>query len=119
MRKTNSVQVSENKQMLITTYSGILINSRHIAFVGLRRNDAEKSAKLASPTEPTYRVVLYLSGGDAIVACDGLTRADADFLRRDIGCLWSEGCPSADVATSLARRKEGAYYAEETGTATA
>ena len=49
-----------------------------------------------------------------IVAADRLTRADAEFLRKEIAHHWAECTALLDVATSLARRREGAYYAEET-----
>lgn len=101
--------------MLITTYHGILVNSQHVTFIALRRHNEENLISSASGIEATYRVVLFLVSGDAIIAAEGLTRPDAEFLRRDIGRLWSEGCASVDVATTLRQRHEGAYYAEETG----
>jgi hypothetical protein len=100
--------------MLITTHSGILVNSLHVAFVALKKCTEEKPQVLATGDEPRHKVVLFLCGGDPIVAADRLTRGDAEFLRKDIAHHWSEGSALLDVATSLARRSEGAYYAEET-----
>ena len=98
--------------MLITTHSGILVNSRHVAFVALKKCE-EKSQILASGEAPRHKVILFLTGGDPIVAADGLTRDDAEFLRKDIAHHWAEGSALLDVVSSLARRNEGAYYAED------
>ena len=98
--------------MLITTYNGILVNSQYVAFVALKKC-VEKPQILVSGDAPRHKVILFLTGGDPIVAADGLTRDDAEFLRKDIAQNWAEGSALLDVATSLARRNEGAYYAEE------
>lgn len=99
--------------MLITTHSGVLVNANHIAFVALKKCGENKPQILASGEEPRHKVVLFLAGGDPIVAAEGLTRKDAEFLRKEIAHNWAEGSALLDVATSLARRNEGAYYAEE------
>ena len=98
--------------MLITTHSGILVNARHVAFVAIRKCE-EKPQILASGEAPRPKVLLFLAGSETIVAADRLTRADAEFLRKDIAHHGAEGSALLDVATSLARRNEGAYYAEE------
>jgi len=100
--------------MLITTYNGILVNTRHVAFVALKKANGEKVRPLESGREPLHRVLLFLAGGEPVVAADGLTREDAEFLRKEIAHHWAEGSALFDVATSLARRRAGAYYAEDT-----
>jgi hypothetical protein len=100
--------------MLITTHNGILVNARHVAFVALKKCSEEKVRHLESGREPLHRVVLFLAGGEPVVAADGLTREDAEFLRKDIAHHWAEGSTLLDVATSLARRRAGAYYALDT-----
>lgn len=99
--------------MLITTHNGILVNTQYVAFVALKKCEQERPQILVSSEEPRHKVVLFLIGGDPIVAADGLTREDAEFLRKDLAHHWAEGSALLDVATSLARRNEGAYYAEE------
>lgn len=99
--------------MLITTHNGILVNTRHVAFVALKKCSEEKPQILVSGDTPRHKVILFLATGDPIVAADRLSRADAEFLRKDIAQNWAEGSALLDVATSLARRNEGAYYAEE------
>lgn len=98
--------------MLITTQCGVLVNTRHVAFVALKKCSEERPQILASGDTPRHRVILFLAGGDPIVAAEGLTREDAEFLRKEIAQNWAEGSALLDVATSLARRNEGAYYAE-------
>ena len=88
--------------MLITTHNGILVNTSHIACVAIQRHVTDRN-----------KVILFLAGGDPIVVADKLTRADAEFLRKEIAHHWVEGSALLDVATSLAYRKEGAYPAEK------
>jgi hypothetical protein len=100
--------------MLITTQNGILVNSQHVAFVALKRCSEERPTPTSSPQEePRHRVILFLVGGDPIIAADNLSRGDAEFLRKNIAHHWVEGSALLDVAASLTRRNEGAYYAEE------
>jgi hypothetical protein len=99
--------------MLITTHNGILVNSRHVAFVALKKANGEKARPLESGREPLHRVLLFLAGGEPVVAADGLTREDAEFLRKEIAHHWAEGSALLDVNTSLGQRREGAYYAQE------
>ncbi|MCX6378972.1 MAG: hypothetical protein NT023_05765 [Armatimonadetes bacterium] len=99
--------------MLITTYNGVLVNANHVAFVALKKCGEERPQILASGEEPRHKVILFLAGGDPIVAADRLTRADAEFLRKEIAQNWAEGSALLDVATSLRERD-----AEETPQAT-
>jgi hypothetical protein len=99
--------------MLITTHNGILVNTGHVAFVALKRHAAERNEGPEPGSPPLHKVLLFLAGGEPIVAADRLTRADAEFLRKEIAHHWAECTALLDVATSLARRREGAYYAEE------
>ena len=99
--------------MLITTYNGILVNTPHIACVAIKRHVTDRNNKLEMDSPSRHKVILFLAGGDPIVVADRLTRADAEFLRKEIAHHWVEGSALLDVATSLAYRKEGAYPAEE------
>ena len=97
--------------MLITTHSGILVNARHVAFVAIRKCEEKPPVPVCGKAQ-RYKVLLFLAGSETIVAADQLIRADAEFLRKDIAHHWAEGSALLDVATSLARRNEGAYYAK-------
>lgn len=94
--------------MLITTHNGVLVNAQYVAFVVLKPCGEKKPQILASSEEPRYKVTLFLTGGDHIIAADGLTREDAEFLRKDLAHHWAEGSALLDVATSLAQRNEEA-----------
>jgi hypothetical protein len=98
--------------MLITTRGGILVNTRYVAYVALKKYTEERPAQ--TPAEPHHKVLLFLAGGDVVVAADRLTRGTAEFLRKEIAHHWSQGCALLDVKTSLTAHQNGGYYAEET-----
>lgn len=92
--------------MLITTQHGVLVNAAHIAFVALSRRGESRPQTPATREERSHKVVLFLAGGDSLVAADRLTYSDAESLRKEIAHRWSEGSALLDVATALERHNE-------------
>ncbi len=98
--------------MLITTHNGILVNSQYVAFVAIKECK-EKPQILASGEAPRHKVILFLTGGDPIVAADLLTRDAAVILQMEIAHHWAEGSAQLDVPASLARKNDGDYNTED------
>ena len=100
--------------MLITTHTGILVNSDHVATITLKVTDTDASeAKASGTSSPCFKTHLGLCSGAYVVAAAGMTREAAEFLRKDIAHHWAEGSASFDVNASLRRHLEGAYFASE------
>ncbi len=98
--------------MLITTHNGILVNSQYVALVAIKKCEV-KPQILACDEQSLHKVILFLTGGDPIVAADRLTRDAAEFLRKDIARHWTEGSTQLDVPASLARRNDDDENAED------
>jgi hypothetical protein len=101
-------------RMLITTHTGLVVNSDHVAYIALKKHSIEdREAQASGDSTPRFKVLLYLAEGDAVVAAALLTQEAATFLRQDIANSWTDGSPSFDVNHSLRRHLEGAYFASE------
>lgn len=102
--------------MLITTHAGIVVNSDHIAYIALKRQEPEgglfDTPGAENPPEG-FKVLLFLAGGDSVVAATQVPEEAAQFLRRDIAHWWAEGNAALDVAHALQRHAEGAYYTRD------
>lgn len=99
--------------MLLTTHAGILVNSDHVAFIGLRRELPSPSEPDPEPgTEPTFRVLLAMADGNFLIAARTLSLPTARFVREDIAHHWETGKARWKAAESLKRHAEGAYFAD-------
>ena len=100
--------------MLITTHTGIVVNSDHVATITLKATETDApEAKAPGTSSPCFKTHLGLCSGAYVVAAAGMTREAAEFLRKDIAHHWAEGCPVFEVTQSLRRHREGAYFASE------
>lgn len=101
--------------MLLTTQGGLIVSSRHIAFLALRREETSPNQTPQNDPESfTYRVLLCLADreGNRIVAARGLSLAAARFVREDIAHHWAIESDRWSAEQALARFRDGAYYAE-------
>jgi hypothetical protein len=105
--------------MLLTTQGGLIVSSRHISLIALRREEPspDKSLKSLNNNDPegfTYRVLLCLADaeGNRIVAASGLSPKGARFVREDIAHHWAIESARWSAEEALARFRDGAYYAE-------
>lgn len=104
--------------MLITTWSGITVNSDFVRYVALKRQESSELASEVSglPNEADadgFKVLLCLEGEERVVLAAKLSRGAAEFLRKDLTHAWSEGHRTYAVEHALERHANGAYYASE------
>ena len=90
--------------MLITTYAGIVVNSDHVAYLTYRRHQEEPDAPSeAESKEKRFKLLLYLSNGDSVVAAVRLPEEEARSLRQTLTGRWAAGDRLVDVNVLLER----------------
>lgn len=100
--------------MLLTTHTGIVVNSDHISCIALRHELPTPSEPDLEPgTLPTFRVLLCMVNSTLLVAARSLSEEAASFVRKDIAHSWETGATSWKAVQSLKRFAEGAYFAED------
>jgi hypothetical protein len=100
--------------MLITTHTGIVVNSNLVAYIPLKKHGKEAvETQISGDSAPRFKVRLCFADGDSVVAAALLVQEAAEFLWKDIAHSGAEGSPSFDVNTSLRRHLDGAYFASD------